>query len=83
MQFQRAQNAVFKTLSSVDRLVAYSLATPGCPSVARVRQTQVRSLLQRFSVSNVDSEVDQQRKKVFRNFVRGRFEEAKGDQEED
>ena len=52
--------------------MAYSLAT-GCPSLARVKQTQISSLLKKFVVTNVDTEVDSQRKKLFRKIIRSRI----------
>ncbi len=78
---------MFRNVACIDKLIAYSISTPGCPSLARVKQTQVRSLLKKFNSSNIDSEIDQSRKEIFRKLVRGRFQEgqlqeARGDDDE-
>ena len=39
LPYQRAQNAVFATISRLDKQIAYSIATGGCQSLARTRQT--------------------------------------------
>ena len=37
LHYQRAQKAVFRNVASIDKLIAYSISTPGCPSLARVK----------------------------------------------
>ena len=51
LPFQRACNRVYSTVSRLDQLAAYSLAT-GCPSYQRVKQTQINALVRKFTVPN-------------------------------
>ncbi len=85
LPYQRAQAQVFSNISRLDRLIAYSVAAGDCPSLARVKQTQVRSLLKKFSESNtkVAGEQEEVRLKLFKRIIRNRFNARGGAAEEE
>ncbi len=63
LAFQRAQQQVFSTINRMDKLVAYSIATSGGgESLARIKMQQVRALVNKFQVSNIGSDPEEERR---------------------
>ncbi|CDW89320.1 UNKNOWN [Stylonychia lemnae] len=70
-----AQQEVFKNISSIDRLIAYSM-NQNCQSIARTQHQQILSLLNQFKQPNIDEE-HYLGKKKFLKIVKSRLEEQK------
>ena len=67
----KTQSQVFGNISSVDRMIAYSLHQ-NCMSISRVRHQQVLSLITNFNTANTKDQRDEG-KKVFTQIIRNRF----------
>ena len=87
-QFMRTQAQVFGNISSVDRMIAYSL-NQNCMSLSRVKHQQVLSLITNFNTANMKDQSDEG-KKVFTQIIKNRFnpqgqheEQAQEEEEED
>lgn len=53
-------------------MIAYSL-NQGCQSIAKTKNQQIQSLIQRFSQSKMQ-ESETERKEAFKNIIRNRFQ---------
>ena len=67
--------SVFVNISSLDKLAAYSLSSGGCQSLARVRQSQLKALVSKFQLDNIENAAtgEERRKRLFRSIIKARF----------